>query len=342
MIQGPEVGVDLPRLGVLLGWRRMMEDAVSGEAVAYMCRKDVEREDGGMERVWMALVPEQEASMAHWEVEEEDAEAAYEQAWAGGWTVVGHMHLHPDGMEGCSGTDTRDWKKVPGLYVVMPRHTDRMGLYVALGNGVSDAGVVSLEEVEPEDVVMVGVGEGDWKERVKAPKPRQWGGYGLGRPMGTYPGTYPGMQVGMDYGLGAYGDGLPDDMDEWTEEQWATWAGVETVDGVVESGSRMMERTDKMRGWGKGIRKGWAKCWRCGAEWLGGQKEECPVCRRGPEPEEVAVRVSDAAMVRMADGCWYVVGLECRTPGEGEVDDAMDLPDVIRWNEDGDVDESGL
>ena len=173
----------IPPVRILVGWRQRLEKAAAGESVVYMARRvtwcDVTTRVPMYE--WKGIVPEQTASAAHFDADELDG--MYKVNEVDGWEIVGHMHVHPTGMTGRSGTDTDDWKDMPGLYVTAPRETDAFGVYASCGGCVFDVHVLRVaDDVDAEEVLMIGQsGEEDWAELIKPPKARlaQWRGAGF-------------------------------------------------------------------------------------------------------------------------------------------------------------------
>ncbi len=127
----------LPPVGTLRTWSSRMEQATAGEYVVYfgkvldgglMAGKTVG--DVELKGNWVGVVPLQKVSPAFWEVD--DLEPMFDMCEKVGLRVTGHMHGHPAGMSGASCTDTTDWKKNPGTYVVAPRERGEFNVYVSL------------------------------------------------------------------------------------------------------------------------------------------------------------------------------------------------------------------
>lgn len=138
----------IPPLSFVRGVRDTLMKVTDGEAAAYMATRTV----AGV-RAWVAVVPKQEVSGGSWDAD--DLPGMYERWMKQGWMFVGHGHLHPAGMRVGSEPDLVEWRATPGVYLVMPRNDDRIGLYASTGGVVFHLG----ERVLPEVGSAVVVGE---------------------------------------------------------------------------------------------------------------------------------------------------------------------------------------
>lgn len=153
----------LPPLAAIKRWRDVMCDACDTEAYVIMCRPLEDNKHP--KHQWLGIVPEQEASSGGVEVREEHMRKCQELALARGYEPVGNLHLHPGGMEGASGTDTTEWRQYPGLYVIAPRSSAVVTVWVALAGEVWNADRLSLEGVRACTNHVCGmIGEGGEKK----------------------------------------------------------------------------------------------------------------------------------------------------------------------------------